>query len=94
MIYKGTVKRRLLLGNPPTFTTTDPLEAPAGTVTMIVLLLQLDTAATSPLKVTVLLPCVGPKLVPEIVTDVPTGPDTGEREEILKGTPKFIPLLE
>ena len=35
--------------------------------------------AEIPLKVTVLVPCVGPKGPPVIVTDVPTGPEVGER---------------
>jgi hypothetical protein len=39
--------------------------------------LQLDAVATVPLKVTVLVPCVAPKLAPAIVTDVPAGPDAG-----------------
>ena len=35
--------------------------------------------AVVPLNVTVLVPCVAPKFVPVIVTDVPTGPLVGDR---------------
>jgi hypothetical protein len=41
--------------------------------------LQLVGVATVPLNVTVLLPCVDPKLVPVTVTAVPTGPELGLR---------------
>jgi hypothetical protein len=42
----------------------------------VALQLVMDVAAV-PLKVTVLAPCVAPKFVPLIVTDVPTGPEVG-----------------
>ena len=32
------------------------------------------------MKVTVLEPCAVPKLAPEMTTDVPTGPEVGDRE--------------
>ena len=38
---------------------------------------QVVGVAVVPLKVTVLVPLVAPKLVPVIVTDVPTGPLVG-----------------
>jgi hypothetical protein len=41
--------------------------------------LQLVGAAATPLNFTVLVPCVPPKLLPVIVTDVPTTPDVGLR---------------
>src|SRR2546422_10265946 len=41
--------------------------------------LQLVGVATAPLKVTVLVPWADPKLVPVIVTCVPTGPEAGFR---------------
>jgi hypothetical protein len=53
-----TVKANPLLGVPPTVTTTFPLDAPAGTFTVIEVSLQLVTssaAACVPLKLTVLL---------------------------------------
>ena len=40
---------------------------------------QLVGVAVVPLNVTVLVPCVAPKFVPVIVTDVPTGPLVGDR---------------
>src|SRR5579864_4288629 len=62
---------------PPTVTTTFPVVAPLGTTRLV--LLQLVGAAAIPLKVTVLVPCVAPKLAPTIVTGVPTGPIDGFR---------------
>ena len=49
-----------------------------------------------PLKVTVLVPWVAPKLVPVIVTDVPTGPLVGDRVVMLGAGPTTVnatPLL-
>ena len=40
---------------------------------------QLVGVAAVPLNLTVLVPCVAPKLVPAIVTAVPTGPLVGDR---------------
>ena len=51
-----TVKVTRLLASPSTVTTTGPVVASAGTVTVIAVALQLATAACAPLKVTVLLP--------------------------------------
>jgi hypothetical protein len=53
--------------------------AALGTVTAILVALQLVAVAAVPLKLTVLVPCVDPKFAPLIVTDVPVGPDAGER---------------
>src|SRR5215470_4146189 len=74
-----TVKGRPLLGKPPTVTTTVPLVALAGTGTLRLVADQVVGAAATPLKVTVLVPCVAPKFVPAIVTMVPTGPLAGAR---------------
>jgi hypothetical protein len=41
--------------------------------------LQLVGVAAVPLNITVLVPCVEPKFVPVIVTDVPTAPELTER---------------
>jgi hypothetical protein len=41
--------------------------------------LQLTGAPTVPLNVTILVPWVAPKFVPETVTNVPTTPEFGER---------------
>ena len=55
-----------------------PEEAPAGTATVIDVLLQLvaGAAVVAP-KATVLVPWLPPKLVPVMVTEVPTGPPAG-----------------
>jgi hypothetical protein len=58
--------------------------------------LQLVAAAVTPLKVTVLAPCVAPKFVPLMVTAVPTAPVFGVRLVILGAgtiTVKLTPLL-
>jgi hypothetical protein len=90
-----TVKFTPLLGMPPTVTTTFPDVTPLGTVTPMLLVLQLVTLAAVPLKVTVLAPRVDPKLLPAIVTGIPIGPEIGERP-VITGvgiTVKFTPLL-
>jgi hypothetical protein len=75
-----TVKATPLLATPLTVTTTLPLAAPAGTTAVILVALQLVMEpAVVPLKVTVLLPCADPKLLPVMVTLVPTGPEAGDR---------------
>jgi len=89
-----TLKLAPLLTKPLTVTTTFPLAAPPGTGTTICVLLQLVGVAEVPLKLTVLAPCVAPKFVPVIVTDVPTGPDVGDRLLIIGGTAKLIALLD
>jgi len=81
-----TTKFTLLLAMPPTVTTTGPLVAPVGTHVEILVALQPVTVATSPWKVTVLVPCAGPKFVPEIVTHAPTGPEAGDMLEIKGAT--------
>ena len=58
--------------------------------------LQLVGVATIPLNVTVLVPCVAPKFVPVIVTEVPTVPEFGLRLVIfgfVAVTVKLTPLL-
>ena len=62
-----------LLARPPTVTATLPVVAPAGTGTTMLVADQLVGVALVPLNVTELIPFVAPKLVPAIVTDVPTG---------------------
>ena len=80
-----TVKFEPLLATPEMVTTTLPLDALLGTGTAICVLLQLVGLAVVPLNVTVLDPCVAPKLDPLMVTDVPLGPDVGERP-LIAGT--------
>jgi hypothetical protein len=68
-----------LLATPPTVTSTFPVVAPVGMGTLIWVALQLVGLAVVPLNVTVLVPCDEPKLVPVIVTAVPTTPPPGAR---------------
>src|SRR2546430_14079034 len=71
----ATVKGEPLLAVPNTFTTTLPVVAPTGTVTVMLVALQaLAAAAAVPLKVTVLDPCAAPKLAPVMVIDAPSAP--------------------
>ena len=88
-----TVKVSPLLASPPTVTTTSPVVAPSGTVTVIEVALHSVGVASVPLKVTLLLPCTVPKLVPVISTAVPSGPATGLRLPIAGVTVKVSPLL-
>jgi hypothetical protein len=73
-----TVNGTPLLANPLTVTTTAPLVTFGGTVTGIDVALQFVGVTATPLKVTVLVPCVEPKFTPVIVTGEPIGPDAGE----------------
>jgi len=71
-----TVNRAPLLACPPTVTTTLPVVAPLGTVTvMLVALHALAVPAETPLNVTVLLPWIAPKFVPLIVSVEPVAPE-------------------
>src|SRR6267142_154629 len=92
-----TAKRTPLLATPPTDTRTLPVVAPAGTGTRIWVSLQLFVLADTPLNVTplTLVPTVGPKFVPLMVTTAPMGPDVGLMPEIFGGgvTVKGKPLL-
>ena len=56
--------------------------APAGTVAVNEVAVAAVTFAFTPPINTILLACVALKFVPVIVTVVPTGPDTGEKELI------------
>ena len=91
-----TVKLTPLLAWPPTVTTTFPVVAPVGTGATMLVALQLAGVAAVPLKVKVLVPCVVPKFAPLMVTEVPTGPDVGDKLVILGAgtvTVKLTPLL-
>ena len=90
-----TAKVTPLLGAPFTVTTTGPVVAPAGTGATMLVALQVVGVAVVPLNLTVLAPCDAPKLLPAIVTDVPTAPDVGLTLVILGGvvTAKVTPLL-
>ena len=76
-----------------TVTVMFPAVAPLGTKVTILVSLQVEGAATVPLKLTVLAPWDAPKLVPVIVTDVPTAPEVGESPVMAGITPKGIPVL-
>jgi hypothetical protein len=90
-----TVKATSLLVIPPTVTDKLPVVAPDGTGATMAVELQLVGVAAVPLNITVLLPCVAPKLVPLIVMDAPTAPEV-ELMSVISGdvsTVKAIPLL-
>jgi hypothetical protein len=88
MLGAGTVTVKLtpLLAIPPTVTTTLPVVALTGTGATMLDALQLVGTAEMPLNFTVLEPCVAPKFVPLIVTEVPTNPDIGFRLVMLGAT--------
>ncbi len=92
MLGAGTVTVKLtpLLATPPTVTTTLPVVAPLGTGTAMLVALQLVGVATVPLNVTVLVPCVPPKFVPAIVTEVPATPDVGFKLVMLGAGSKLL----
>src|SRR5438445_677768 len=73
----NTVNASPLLATPPTVTTTLPVVAPAGTGTTMLVADHDVGVPVVPLNVTVLVPCVAPKLVPVSVIDVPTAPLAG-----------------
>jgi len=85
------VKLTPLLATPPAVTTTFPVVAPAGTGTVIEPEVQFVGIAAVPLKVTE--PGVEPKLVPEIVTVVPTAPEVGDKPVMFGTTVNCAALL-
>ena len=90
-----TVKLTPLLATAFSVTTTLPDVAPTGTGVTIDVLPQLVGVAAVPLNVTVLEPGDAPKLLPLIVTDVPTGPEVGNKPVMfgVGRTVKLTPLL-
>jgi hypothetical protein len=54
---------------------------------------QLVGVAATPFKVTELVPCVVPKFVPDMATEVPMDPDVGLRLVMVGETVKLTPLL-
>jgi len=87
-----TVKLEPLLCAPPReVTTTFPVVAPAGTVAVMLLALQVLTVAAVPLNVTV--PCDVPKFEPAMTTEDPTAPVLGVRLLMLGVTVNVTPLL-
>ena len=95
MVPAVTEKFTPLLDTPPAVTTTLPVVAAGGTGTAMLVSLQLVGVADVPLNLTVLVPCDAPKLAPEIVTAIPTGPEAGDKPVIVgaEETMKLIPLL-
>ena len=75
-----------MLARPPTVTMTLPVVAPAGTGTTMLLADHVVGVAAVPLKVTVLVPLVAPKLLPVIVMAAPTAPLDGDRLVSVGGT--------
>jgi hypothetical protein len=74
-----TVNGSALLAIPPAVTTRFPVVAPFGTGTEILDALQFVGIPAVPLNAAVLAPCAAPKLMPVIVTDVPTVPDVRDK---------------
>src|SRR5712691_5318611 len=73
-----------------TVTVTFPVVALFGAIATICALLQLVIeVAGAPLKLTVLVPWVAPKLEPVIVTDVPTPPRLGDKP-VTKGVDPMV----
>ena len=90
-----TVKLEPLLAWLLTVTTTLPVLAPTGTGTVMLVADHAVGVPVVPLNATVLLPCVAPKFVPLMVTEVPTSPVVGFKFVIVGGktTVKLTPLL-
>src|SRR5262249_15594477 len=91
VILGPTVNVMPLLAWPPTVTTIGPVSAPFGTGTMMRLAFQLVGVPAVPLKLTMLEPGELPKLLPVIVTDVPTTPDEGFKP-VMEGGDVELPL--
>src|SRR6266581_4350190 len=94
MLGGRTVRLTPLLAMPPTVTTTLPVVV-VGTGAVMLVAVQFVGVTGMPLNVTVLVPCVVPKFVPAMVTEVPICPDVGFRLVMLGGimTVKLTPLL-
>jgi hypothetical protein len=90
-----TVKLDPLLFTPLANTTTFPVVAPLGTVTVMLVAIQFDTVAVVPLNFTVPLPWVETKFVPVMTTVAPTAPVVMDRllMDGAKTTVKLEPLL-
>src|SRR5439155_21057983 len=76
--------------------TSSPLGHAGVTGPTMLLRNQVVCVASVPLHVTLLVPCVSPKFIPLIFTDVPTSPDVADKPTMLGAGPvtvKFTPLL-
>jgi hypothetical protein len=90
-----TVNPFPLLFTPLANTITFPVVAPDGTVTAMLVAVQVVTLAVAPLNLTVPLPCGDPKFIPMTATAAPTAPDVIDWLVMLgvATTVKFTPLL-
>jgi len=98
MVGRVTIANGIaLLAVPKTLTTTAavPKDAARGTVTMMLVSLQVLGEAVAPFTETELVPWLWPKPVPVSVIGVPTAPDVEERLVMLSSsTRKCIGLLD
>jgi hypothetical protein len=83
-----------LLATPDTVTTTGPVIAVEGTCAVMLVPVQFDVVAVTPLNLTVFPVCV-PRFVPVIVTLAPAIPEVGDSDEIdgVGVTVNVTPLL-
>ena len=89
-----TVKGRPLLATADTVTTTLPVTAAAGTLTVMLVAAQVEAVpAKATPKVTVLAPWLVPKPVPVMVIGIPVAPEAGFRLVMFGVTAKLKPLL-
>lgn len=79
---ESIVKFTPLLAVPETVTTTFPVVVPVGTGAVMLVAVHAVGVAVVPPNATVLEPCVEPKPLPVMVTEVPTIPDVGEIVEM------------
>src|SRR5713101_8801402 len=89
-----TVKVTPLLAVPPTVTVTGPVVAVVGTGASIAVAVQPVGAVATPLNLTALKPCVAPKLVPTVWTDVFLGPRFGVTLVTLAGCGRGATTVE
>src|SRR5438309_10466388 len=81
----GTVKLTALLARPAMVTSTLPVAAPLGTGATMLVALQLVGVAAVPLKVTELVQIGRASCRARMVTEVPTGPEVGDKLVMLGG---------
>jgi hypothetical protein len=93
VMFGTTVKATLLLTTPFTVIVTLPVDAVAGTGTVMDPLAQVVGVAVAPLNVTVFPAAVDPNPEPLMVTVVPVTPEVGDKPVIVGTTVNFTPLL-
>ena len=82
IVGRNTVKLTPLVAIPFTVTTTEPVVAWEGTGAVILVALHDVGADVKPLKATVFAPWLLPKLVPAMVTGVPSVPEDADNDVI------------